>query len=437
MNNITIENITLNSIFIEPLQYKNNSDKLSSEIFSDPINKEIFKAIETIFIKKSTIDENLILSYLKKTSKFDKQLLENRLIEILTSSVTGNIEHYIEELIESKNIRNIIATLNSVSYNEHSSLIKEKLSKLLLDNSVGLNNNGIKSISSIKPQSLEEKAEDIYLLNFVPIPKNEMTLIVGDGGSGKSMLSLQLAIKAAASQVKTFLWFSEDGEQKIANRFHLICDDLLVNVNKSEVDRNLKIFTRQDKVFSVIDEHLMPSLRFEKFKREVEDYNLIIMDPLLAFTYNADENNNAHMRAALQPFVEWLGKNPDKTIIFIHHSPTQELKSRGASAIRDTFRLIYLIEPFLEYIKNSDGEYSKDNKGKLRTKNIHINRRKLIINKDNHDVTQFVKLFSSYFNEKENYLDIPIFPTREKTVSTQIQSDEEDFSFNMTVTPLT
>ena len=92
----------------------------------------------------------------------------------------------------------------------------------------------------------------------------------------------------------------------------------------------------------------MERRKFYQFKRALKDYDVIILDPLIAM-FGADENNNAHARKFVNLFTRWATKE-GKTIIFIHHGAKNTSQSRGASAFVDAVRLVYRVEHIKEGI---------------------------------------------------------------------------------------
>ena len=84
---------------------------------------------------------------------------------------------------------------------------------------------------------------------------------------------------------------------------------------------------------------------FYKLKNTLKDFELIIIDPLIAF-YGGDENNNSQAREFMNLLTEWADKE-DKAILVIHHNnKSVEGGIRGASAFVDAVRLHYeLLSP--------------------------------------------------------------------------------------------
>jgi replicative DNA helicase len=110
-------------------------------------------------------------------------------------------------------------------------------------------------------------------------------------------------------------------------------------------------------------------------KKVFDPYDLIILDPLIAF-FGGDENNNGHARYFMQLFTEYAGKT-GKTIIFIHHSTKGTAGSRGAGAIVDAARLHYEVDRI------------KDKEGKIDGKKYHM--RLIRLAKDNYNAGAILK----------------------------------------------
>jgi replicative DNA helicase len=107
--------------------------------------------------------------------------------------------------------------------------------------------------------------------------------------------------------------------------------------NFSITDNIAKHFVEYDK-----NRNLKESNFFFEFKKAMKDYNIICLDPLIAF-FGGDENSNTEARFFMNLLNDWC-KKENKTILMIHHHNKGENNSvRGASAFIDAVRIHYTI----------------------------------------------------------------------------------------------
>jgi hypothetical protein len=128
-----------------------------------------------------------------------------------------------------------------------------------------------------------------------------------------------------------------------------------------------------------------------QFKRMLKNYDVIILDPLIAM-FGADENNNAYARKFINLFTRWVTKEK-KTIIFIHHGTKNSSQSMGASAFVDAVRLVYRVE----VIKNEKSEMQEDD------------MRWIILDKDNNGAKKYLgspKVKRQVFPKKRSVIEI-------------------------------
>ena len=119
--------------------------------------------------------------------------------------------------------------------------------------------------------------------------------------------------------LKVFMWLSEDPLTLSKYRFEMIAKQLLENDVKV-FEKNLHISGADSETIHFLEENragVTVSSKFYQFKRALKEYDVIILDPLIAM-FGADENNNAHARMFINLFTRWATKEK-KTIIFIHH----------------------------------------------------------------------------------------------------------------------
>ena len=188
---------------------------------------------------------------------------------------------------------------------------------------------------------IKTKKPEFYLENFLPIPKSSITMISAPGGSGKSFLAIQIAMKVLIekSDRKVLLWLSEDPSGITKYRAKEIARKIL-NLNQETVT---KIFSN---IF-VTDEmpsHLT-SKTFDLYKDFLKEYDVVVMDPLIAF-FAGEENSNTQARYFMN-MINKIARENMQSILIVHHSSKNkevENRARGASAFVDAVRLQYQLQ---------------------------------------------------------------------------------------------
>ncbi|MFW2585563.1 AAA family ATPase [Aliarcobacter butzleri] len=379
---INIELSVLSSIFFDQSSMEQISITLKPDDFYLPAHKDIYETMLTLYNEQMPIDEDFVLKKSKKT------INQNLLINILSATPIANVFQYVQEIKRlsiRRQMQNFAFELQKNSGNENISnddifdLLKDKQEEIRLNNIFTINKNSIIYI--------KEKEPEFYLKNWLPIPLGTITIISAPGGTGKTWLITQLALRFILEQKskKAFLWLSEDLESIIKNRMNLICSSIL-NITLDKTFENIHttdsipqpLLERQKGIFKM-------SSKFEQLKVELKDYDLIVLDPLLAF-YGADENDNSQARLFMQPFMNWA-KETNKSIVFLHHSNKstgQEVsnKTRGAGAFVDAARVCYEMNKI----------YKKDNKTLEQTKS-HM--RDIKLSKDNYGAIKYLKSFNN------------------------------------------
>ncbi len=180
--------------------------------------------------------------------------------------------------------------------------------------------------------------------NWLPIPKRAVTLITAKGGTGKSFVVLQILIKYLSEHQdkKAFAWLSEDPIGVTLVRARNICTD--IGISLDILDR-LMVVGSENEVPHLYNSKGVTNA-FIQTKRLLKDYELVVIDPLIAF-YGEDENNNSHARAFMNVFTAWVNRE-DKAVILIHHSKKgdEDQGARGAGAFVDAARLTYTLSRF-------------------------------------------------------------------------------------------
>ncbi len=235
---------------------------------------------------------------------------------------------------------------------------------------------------------IQAKEPSFYCSQWLPIPKNTLTMISAPGGTGKSFLSIQLAIRIIAENPKhkVLLWLSEDPLYYTKDRIDKIFNRIVPHLidKKEQILNNIDIIGAEQETiyFNIIDEKAPDEIREaqkERLKKIGDElvvkYNLVVLDPLIAF-YRGEENSNSEARAFMN-ILNRIAQERLLSIVLIHHHNKAENggRTRGASAFVDAVRLLYT----LNTIKKDDKE-------------IHPTKRLIKIEKDNWGVTQLLKV---------------------------------------------
>ena len=372
-NNIVAQTevLVLSSILFNPLLIEEISINLKSSDFYVPIHRDIYEAMLTLYREEMPIDEDFIV----KKSK--NPINENILINIMSANPVTDVYKYVKSIKDDslrRQIQNLSLELKRNSQNENLSndelfqFLKNKQDEILTNNIFTINKNCILDIN--------EKEPEFYLKNWLPIPLGTITIISAQGGTGKTWIVVQLALRFILENLnkKAFLWLSEDLESIVKHRMNSVCSDIL---DTSLDDRFKNIITTDTSPTPLLERDkgvYKMSYRFEQLKAELKDYDLVVLDPLLAF-YGADENDNSQARLFMQPFMNWC-KETNKSVVFLHHSNKGDNSStRGAGAFVDASRVCYEVNKVYQKDKkyldlNSlllrDIKLSKDNYGAIK-----------------------------------------------------------------------
>jgi replicative DNA helicase len=367
-----IEATVISSIIYNPALLDKYISKLNNKIFFLPFHIKIMQIVRNLYNSDKIIDEEIIRNKLGKE-------YENDLIYILSKNPINRLDDYIVILQDYSIKRDV----QSLAIDIHKSL-QENLTGLEIQAKVANLTEALTSSTQLdifdiqNIQDIVDKEVEFICKSWLPIPIRTVSLVTAPGGTGKSWFVQQLSIRAIQEGKikKAFLWLSEDPKEISKNRFNKVFDKVL-KLTDSSIKSKIDISDSPTIQFLYDDQRKVEvSPLFSHFKVKLQEYDLIILDPLIAF-YGTDENNNSSARRFMQLFTEWANRE-NKTIIFIHHSTKNTTQSRGASAFVDAVRTVYEIDK----IKDKNGNIKESNK------------RVIKLTKDNYGISNILESFS-------------------------------------------
>lgn len=331
---------------------------IEPELFVHAFHKQIFQAIVALDQQNIARDEITIRDYLVSKMRINPNDTETTLANILIFTPSASPAHFISRLREIKKIRDIRAALLNVQEGIDTGKSANELEAALLYFGQKIaSNNSLELFTMHQASVLEAKEPEFVCKDFIPIPKKTVTIFSAGGGTGKTFLIIQLAMRYLVENPadKAFLWLSEDAIGIAKERIN----EISKNVYKQGINTHNRLFISADPTFHAIHEEnrsITSNPLLHKMKMKLKDTKFIVLDPLIAF-YGGDENNNSHARQFMQLFTQWAAEE-DKIIIFIHHSTKNTTQSRGASALVDASRAVYEVDK----IKDSDGNETNSSK---------------------------------------------------------------------------
>lgn len=376
--NLNIERVVLSSLLYRGDDEYMPELQVSSEVMYEPMHKLFLDTAKALKRDGKPLDEEFMMRGMSGDPKFHSDIF----IEIISSAGVTNVEHYIKELISLKQKRDLFAMTHTIK----GLLANKELSSEEIINDITMDVEHIFSsssskISSKKIKNMMASEPEFRIKDWLPIPMHTTTLISAEGGTGKTWAALQLAIRIANedNNAKVFLWLSEDPEGIVKSRYDTIIKNICPASSDSVHDRIVISHAPPPHLLHMSSHGASLSNKFYAMKHDLRGYDVIIIDPLLAF-HGGDENSNSHARIFMQPFLNWA-MDEKKSIIFLHHAKKGDAiggKSRGASAIVDAVRCVYEISNIKENDTISHKKQftvAKDNYGVTRyTKSIKFER---------------------------------------------------------------
>lgn len=349
--NVEYEKTILASIIFEPSKVEEcQSLGLKAIHFYLPSFQKIYDVVLDLFENK-VVDEEVIKNELG--SSFDEQAM----LEILVANPVSNIAFYIQEIKETYQLRAVENLAIKIKTTVRENQDYNQVLKVLNEGVLNLEDKNNKLINIQSIYNIQAKESEFICKSWLPFPMRAVSLVTAGGGVGKSFLLLQAALRMIdEDNVNVFMWLSEDPIELSKFRCQLIVDKVLKS-NMEKYREKLDIAGSDSETIHFLEEDrkkMTVSGLFYQFKAMLKNYDVIILDPLIAM-FGGDENNNAHAKQFINLFSRWATLE-SKTIIFIHHGSKNTAQSRGASAFVDAVRLVYEVE----VIKNKEDKPIED-----------------------------------------------------------------------------
>lgn len=309
--------------------------------FSNPNLGKIFYIMQKLYKEGDPIDEDLILN---KVPKKEFEMFKDLLLDIMILTPITNIKAHEKEIKENAKkiaLQKLLDNSKKLLDEKTSKDILKTISKEIEALEDDYKTNSILNIKDLKDIEIENPK--FLLEKILPIQENEINIFSANGGSGKSYLIAYLLLELARIGKKSFAWFSEDSLGVSKNRL-----TKLVNLHTDFEINNITIVGKENQPLQFVErtnKKLDVNDKFEKLKKELKEYDIIVLDPLIAF-YGGDENNNSEARYFMALLNKWC-EDDKKTIILVHHNNKVDKEgnssSRGASAFIDACRMQYSI----------------------------------------------------------------------------------------------
>lgn len=217
-------------------------DEVSEDMFLDPRNKEIYRAMKALHNNNVPVDVQTICNELDKSKALSKVGGVEYLTEVINAvPSTANLEYYIKIIFEKSILRNIIDTTNQIQqecYDESDDVVNivENAERSILGIYKDRMGRDIKKLQEILPE-VQKQIDEIVAnkTDFTGIrtgytgldkltrglSRKQVIIIAGRPGCGKSAFSLNVGLNASINDGKSVALFSlEMGEEEIVKRMY-------------------------------------------------------------------------------------------------------------------------------------------------------------------------------------------------------------------------
>lgn len=238
--NIEAEIAVLGCGFLEKTALDKIMDEVDESMFYNEANKEIFNAMKALYTSGTPVDTSTVCNELEKNKVLAKVGGVEYISEVIDSvPSTANLNYYIKIIFEKAILRNLISKSTKIQedcYEEADDVVN--IVENAERNILGVYNDklgrDIKKLQDILPEiqeQMEQLAESkteftgirtgYYDFDRITrgLQKNQVIIIAGRPGSGKSAFALNVALNAAIKEKKSVAYFSiEMGSDEIVKR---------------------------------------------------------------------------------------------------------------------------------------------------------------------------------------------------------------------------
>ena len=238
--NIEAEISVLGCGFLEKDALEKIMDEVSDDMFYDEKNRTIFKAMKSLHTEGIPVDVNTVCNELDKNKSLSASGGVEYITEVINSvPSTANLNYYIKIIFEKAVLRNLIEKSTKIQedcYEEGSPVVD--IVENAERNILGVYNDklgrDIKKIQDLLPEvqrDMEALADSkteftgirtgFYDFDNITrgLQKNQVIIIAGRPGSGKSAFALNIALNASIREKKSVAFFSlEMGAEEIIKR---------------------------------------------------------------------------------------------------------------------------------------------------------------------------------------------------------------------------
>lgn len=386
--NISIEQSILSTIFFNQ-NLEEVINILEPNDFYLPAHKKVYETMVALHKEDLPIDEEFVRS----RGKVDEGIL----INILSATAISNAPAYAMELKEASKKRDLETLLKVLRAKAEGGELSSD--ELLKETKIAIeqfeNKQKIDDVLHIVSfDKIVESNPTFYLESILPIQQKEINIISAKGGSGKSYATAYLMLELANKHnLKCFGWFSEDNAgttKKRINSLSKLHNLPILNISISGKENRAIQFVSSDR------RRLEINNLFYKLKLQLKSFDVIVLDPLIAF-FGGDENSNADARYFMNLLNEWCEQD-NKTIILIHHHSKGEGGSaRGAGAFIDACRIHYTLD--YKYLDKDKKEIDD------RLRVLRIEKTNHFSGKKEYDLKLFDGKEPRLFNEKPTIIE--------------------------------
>jgi RecA-family ATPase len=338
----TVENSLLGFLILQPQLLKTGG--LSASDFTGKA-KTIFIGIADIFEETEGADITLL------QNKLDGKIRADEIADLVTGiqkTTPENFTNLVRELKKKNLSKRIISETNRMAKAGHYKI--EKAEKFLRE-IVNLRNGH-------KPNCIafsDIEAAPLRWLYFNKIPAVGLSLLVGDPGAGKGIVTMDLMARISTGRAWPYVdehILSDYKDVKIAGPGSCVLVSAEDNPSDTLRPRLQDAGGNLDKVFFLKPSEftIQAIIRdLKALRKSKTDLTLAVIDPLDDYLGNVRGNDNIQVRAALGPLLNF-SQETNMTILGIQHLNKDQAKravyrTLGSMAYIAVARSVFLVQP--------------------------------------------------------------------------------------------